>query len=459
MHYSRLRSRAVFSVSTIPVSVISLFSLLASGCVFLPDREEPEPIWVVESENGGRIASQQAEQQLESNVVATAEAEELVAPAVDLGDVEADGTLIKNVQGQVKPETINSGALEQQAFDSTVATSVTAADLESATQTEIFSIPLPPEQVRPVEEDTFRYVVKKGDTLWDIANKFLLDPWLWPEFWLRNGQVENPHLIYPGDIITLYWRGDGPVLELARNKLSPRIRTSPLGDAVDVVPLKAIRAYLNGPRFIGQEEFEQAPYIVAIESERLIAGNDMTVYARRFDPTLGEQFIVLHPGKVYRDPVTREPLGYEAIHVADAALVTSGEPATLMVINALRESRAGDRLLPKPPTEFQDDFYPQRAPAETEGVILAAFDDVLLVGEYWIVTINLGSNHGIEQGHVLGVQRSGRTVRDPITREKVALPDRRIGVGMVFRVSDRYSHILVMDALEDIRAGDRVTAP
>ncbi len=55
------------------------------------------------------------------------------------------------------------------------------------------------------EDAPTTYVVQKGDTLWDISALFLEDPWLWPELWYFNPQVDNPHLIYPGDLLKLVW--------------------------------------------------------------------------------------------------------------------------------------------------------------------------------------------------------------------------------------------------------------
>ena len=64
------------------------------------------------------------------------------------------------------------------------------------------SQPVPVDSIRIKADYPQEYIVKKGDTLWGIASKFLNDPWYWPEIWYRNPQVENPHLIYPGDILT-----------------------------------------------------------------------------------------------------------------------------------------------------------------------------------------------------------------------------------------------------------------
>jgi len=137
-----------------------------------------------------------------------------------------------------------------------------------------------------------RYVVVKGDTLWDISSRFLQDPWYWPNIWNVNPEIENPHLIFPGDTILLSMIDGQPVLTLKRGKpkltarrlptrtaeglgivkLSPKIRASKLDeDAIPVIPNNAIKQFLQYPRIISQRELDQSGYLVASEDRGLIS--------------------------------------------------------------------------------------------------------------------------------------------------------------------------------------------
>src|SRR5688572_5379412 len=144
--------------------------------------------------------------------------------------------------------------------------------------------------LNPRHPDT--YVVQRGDTLWDIASMFLRDPWYWPEIWQINPQVENPHLIFPGDILSLAYLGDGrPVVNLERaplvtdaggggvERLSPRVRSTPLDEAIQTIPYETIAAFLSRPRFIEKREIDDLPYIVA-HREGLIGSAGKDVYIR-----------------------------------------------------------------------------------------------------------------------------------------------------------------------------------
>jgi len=125
------------------------------------------------------------------------------------------------------------------------------------------------------------YVVKKGDTLWGIASMFLKDPWLWPEVWIINPRVPNPHLIYPGDTLELgYGRGGAPqvmvteagVARLESTKLDPRLRSTSLDQAIPTIPYSAIQAFLSHPRLLTREQMKTAPYVLAFRDLHQMGG-------------------------------------------------------------------------------------------------------------------------------------------------------------------------------------------
>ena len=161
-----------------------------------------------------------------------------------------------------------------------------------------------------------RYVVVKGDTLWDISAKFLQYPWHWPEIWQVNPQVENPHLIYPGDELTLVYRDGRPVLELSRGqqtyKLSPEMREIRMDEAIHTIPLSIIRPFLTKPRVVGAEVLDAAPYVVATSDERLLSGAGDIVYAKGIIDPEQNEFNVFRGDKIYFDPNTRRCCGERA---------------------------------------------------------------------------------------------------------------------------------------------------
>src|SRR5437868_9866097 len=109
------------------------------------------------------------------------------------------------------------------------------------------------------------YTVRKGDTLWSISARFLQRPWQWPEVWQANPQIHNPHLIYPGDVISLAYLDGHARLSVSSEESGsgPRVRTTSLDEAIKPVPLSDIEVFLKKPRMISEDEFRTAPHIVA----------------------------------------------------------------------------------------------------------------------------------------------------------------------------------------------------
>ena len=312
------------------------------------------------------------------------------------------------------------------------------------------------------------YVVKRGDTLWDIAEFFLRDPWLWPELWNANPQVENPHLIFPGEVLYLVWVDGRPRLQREppepRNlvRMRPQIRTTPLEAAIPTIPLDDILAFLKGPRVIDADTYEDAPHIVAFGDNRLLGSDHADAYVRHADEANGYQYSVVRKGQTYRDPDSGKLLGYEAIPVATADVLRFEKISHARLSDSNLEVRELDRLMPLAYADFRTDFYPHAPGDDVNGRIIAVYDGVSQIGQYQIVTLNRGSKHGIEAGHVLRVMQAGEKVSDPKRSRlapKVQLPDVDAGHLMVFLTYEELSYGLIMRATRAIHVLDKVVNP
>lgn len=352
---------------------------------------------------------------------------------------------------------------------------------EPASQAQPYSMEQPaPEPQKPVIKHDYpeRYVVKKGDTLWDIAKRFLNDPWLWPQVWHINPDIRNPHLIYPGEVVVLYRDADGkpyltlegsggitPPKGIKTEKLSPRVRYESIEQAIPTIERSVIAPFLQRPRVVGEDELEDAPYIVSSYEGHLISGTGNRIYARDIqDESIG-RYDVVRPGKVYRDPETGEVLGYEVIRLADARVVRgkSGEDdiVTLDIVRAKQEVLNGDRLLPNENQKLDFHFFPRPPKQAIEGQIIAVHKGLSQIGQYNVVILNKGARDGLEPGHVLAVYQEGGSARDPDSwlGFHVDLPDERAGIVMIFKTYDKVSYALVMEAYRSLHVRDRIGNP
>ena len=311
-----------------------------------------------------------------------------------------------------------------------------------------------------------RYVVVKGDTLWDISAMFLRDPWLWPEVWYVNPQIANPHLIYPGDILTLVYVDGKPQLRMTRGyptvNLSPSIREQSLDQAIPTIPTDAIQQFLNRTIVVGENELDSAPYVVQAADEHVVTGAGDRVYVRGIENTDIAIFDIFEPGDAYIDPDTDEVLGYEALYVGTGPVQQFGDPATLLLTETDREVRVGDRLRPADRSYAIPYFQPHAAPEGSEGHIISVIDGVTQIGQFDVVSLDLGTREGMEVGHVLKVFQRGETIRDTVSGkrgDRVTLPDEDAGYVMIFRTFEKVSFGLVMKATRSIHINDVVRTP
>jgi len=366
---------------------------------------------------------------------------------------------------------------------------VTPAQQATAQQVSEQGIPL--SELAPNAPDN--YTVKRGDTLWSISRLYLRSPWRWPELWGMNMQeIANPHLIYPGQ--ALYLDKDGTHARLRAGvrsgnetvRLSPRTRAEDYsGAALPTLQPHLIEPFLVQPLVVDDQTVQQAPRVVAARDGRVILGNGDRVFVRgapgfplEMEPGVPRNYRVFRNTVPLKDPVTEAILGWEAQYVGRARLVT-GEtsftttdgkdtkveiiPAAVHLSGVKEEVRVGDRLLPAPERHFTN-YAPHAPGEEIEARVVSVYGNtaVTYAAQNNVLAINLGSDDGMEAGHVLKLLTNEEIVQDKTPEgggEKIRLPAETNGMAMVFLTFDRVSYALVLDVQRPVVVGDRLVNP
>jgi LysM domain len=335
------------------------------------------------------------------------------------------------------------------------------------------SVPLAPDA-----PDT--YVVKKGDTLWDISGVFLKYPWYWPEIWYVNPQVANPHLIYPGDVLRLIYVDGKPRITVGTAgevRLSPQVRTDPLAQAIRTVPYDILMNFVQRPSLLTKRQVDKAPYVVGFRGGHIVGANTNEIYAIGLEkPAVGAEYTVVHPGAELRDPDDGDLLGYVGHFAAAARVITTTdakheEPMThLAVLDSGREIQQGDKVFPAV-SKFGDDLV-LSAPTDTKlnGQVLSIVDGLAVAGRYQVLAINRGTRDGLKPGNVVAIYARGLEVPDFYSRgrdwtkftanyDTVTLPNERSGSVLLFTVHERISYGLVVESKAPVRIGDFIKHP
>ena len=324
------------------------------------------------------------------------------------------------------------------------------------------------------------HVVQKGDTLWDITETYLGTPWIWPSIWKEN-EIQNPHVINPGDLIWITERG--------MRKLTPEeaAQIQPLPDdeapASDAPPEPRLESAetsgdshdpfasldtggadiertihypgLHRFSFISPQELAGAGAILGSHDD-----NYWTSQEKRTIVSLGEgqvhvgdRYTIFRTRRRVRHPETGEELGFFVQNLGTAEVTeVHPESSFVRIMTAYGEIEPGDRMMP-----FEEDAEKFRvSPTELayDGLIVAKQPYRLYAGENDVVVIDRGSFDGVTIGNELEIFRAGKEVLDPVSGAKVLVPDDIVGKMFVLKVGPRTSLALVRMSKRDIQVGD-----
>ena len=270
-----------------------------------------------------------------------------------------------------------------------------------------------------------RYIVKKGDTLWDISGRYLDSPWRWKEIWVTNKQIKNPNLIYPNDVLilcviqgkTLIGVDTGEGCAGVEKQLTGNVSTSTVAitstaNSIPPIPWSAIQHWLDKTLIVNPQDFNTTPYILASKNRNLITARGDKVYSLQLIDSYG------------------------------------------------KEVREGDRVFVELDNAIPPVFYPTPASVSRGGMIVRVMDSISSAAKGSVVAINLGSLQGAKPGDVLTVYQKGPLVRDTKDNDTpVRLPNEPSGMVMVFNTFDHISYAYVLDSELPLSIGDQLLPP
>ncbi|WP_352339416.1 LysM peptidoglycan-binding domain-containing protein [Psychrobacter sp. 16-MNA-CIBAN-0192] len=321
-----------------------------------------------------------------------------------------------------------------------------------------------------------RYIVKKGDTLWDISGRYLESPWRWKEIWATNKQIKNPNLIYPNDILilcvikgkTLIGVDTGEGCAGVEKQISTNVAVNTVAvtstlNSIPAIPMSAIQHWLDKTLIVNPKDFDTTPYILASKKRNLITGSGDKVYAKGIPLIVGQRYGVYRKGELYVEPKTNKIIGLEVTQVA-TGLVTATESngvTSLQLTDSYgKEVREGDHVFVELDNSIPPVFYPTPATVNRGGMIVRVMDSISSAARGSVVAINLGRNQGAKPGAVLTVYQKGPLVRDVFDNDMpVRLPSEPTGMVMVFNTFDDISYAYVLNSELPLSVGDQLLPP
>ena len=328
-----------------------------------------------------------------------------------------------------------------------------------------------------VETETgFYYTVKKGDTLWDLSQRFSDTPYLWPDLWSDNSQIANPHLIYPGQRIRLFRRTDIekeaiPVIEEKPIETkAPPIEVEPeevpeiiTQETPETQPVSKTYRYpaIDRVGFIKDKALIPEGFIFKVkEDKKLISSGDIVYISQKESNSLtpGGRYTVYRTLEPTYDQTTGKFIGIQH-YLLGIVEITNTAPrfAIAKVIKSFSNIKVNDKLMPYKRRSIS--IVQQKSREGLLGKIIVAEEHNLLIGDRTTAFIDKGEDDGVKPGQYYSIFYQDKSSIGSESRKKFPLDAVIFGKFIVLHTEKTTSTVYILSTNRQVTPGSRICTP
>ena len=309
------------------------------------------------------------------------------------------------------------------------------------------------------------YVVKKGDTLWGLSDRFMKDPFYWPDLWSRNpAKIVNPHFIYPGQKLKIYpdrievEAVNEPAVEKTA-EVSKAVAATVTAPAEPEQVVEERRFTVNGGEgFIAGAEFKPVGFVIAGQHSRQIFAVDDVIYTdigTERNGRVGDRFTAFKRHSAISHPITNQILGYKVVPLGIVELTELAKKSSkALITDTYLEIEPGAALLPY--KNMKKEIALKASEIDLSGYIVETRSGIQAIAAGDIAYIDLGVLQGITPGNVLYVVREPKVEISYFSNSQYDLPVDVIGAVVVVEAAENTATVLVIKSIDTIYKGDRL---
>jgi hypothetical protein len=304
-------------------------------------------------------------------------------------------------------------------------------------------------ELEPAEGSGFYYTIQKGDTLWDLSQRFYDSDWDWPGLWEMNKEIKNPHWITPGKKIKVF----------LKSQLPPKPPVAPLEPIKTKQPKITPSFTYTQMSHIGFIKKDVEPSLGNIIREKdgnlMMSANDI-IY---INPTgiggliPGEMYQIFDTQKIKETLNDQKFTGIKHLIKAQIKILEhKGDYATAIIINSYRDASVGDRIM----AYYKRDtiLSVQENPDPIDASLVCSENNTVMINDYQIAFISKGKRDNVTPGQIYRILQENKSAfsgsnappLDPLNSGKL----------IVLHAEDIAATVMILSSKRDLYPGDMV---